>query len=687
MTMNYTPLLLISLLLLSGCTAVSPPGTVPTQPTTAADVSFTSFSNMDDLETFLLQNAANSYGGYYYRGLGSVAMVQEDMMALGESSAPQVKVAMATDGAGSTVDFSQTNNQVASIDEADIIKTDGKYIYTLSGQVLSIVDAYPGDDAHVVSEIVFEHHPQSLFIANDVLVVIGQVYNHELFADMPRRGGMLFVFTYDVSDREQPVLDEELFLEGSYLEGRLYDDVVYVISTSQPQYDPIYPAPIIMRDDAVKMVALDDIYVLPRPYSYAQFTNIFALSLDDYELQSTTLTLDGQPTLYMSEDTIVLGSTRWINEEEIMMQVARQMLMPHLSSRDKDLIQKIEATDDAVLSKQEKQYKTMEVLQGSLRYLDETTRDTLEEDMEDALEERMLEFISREYTSLYTLDVSTLSLTASGEVPGSLLNQFSLDEYKGVLRVATTINPPYHAKESKMRNVLYTLDEDLEVLDSIDDLGIDERIYSVRYMGDRVYMVTFKQIDPFYVIDASNPSDLVVLGELKIPGFSRYLHPYDENVIIGLGRDADRQGRQEGLKISLFDVSDVANPIEIAQFVTEEDYAQSTAEYEHKAFLFSKEKELLVIPAYSRSWENGKSLEHYNGAMVFHISSDDITLRGIVDHSSGQDAWGSLVERSLYIEDMLYTKSQGLLRINALEDLSSVARIELKSASTQYPVY
>jgi len=219
------------------------------------------------------------------------------------------------------------------------------------------------------------------------------------------------------------------------------------------------------------------------------------------------------------------------------------------------------------------------------------------------------------------------------------------------------------------------------------DLAEGERIYSTRFVGDRLYMVTFRQIDPFFVIDLSNPEKPESLGELKIPGFSRYLHPYDEDHIIGIGRDATDMGRTQGLKISLFDVSAVENPKEVAKFVADEKYAQSTAEYEHKAFLFSKEKNLLVIPAYSYNYrEEG---ETYNGALVFNINTEEIELRGLIDHSGSLDSnyyYRAGVERSLYIEDMLYTKSPNLIRINALDDLEGVKNIELEKP-TKMKVY
>lgn len=171
---------------------------------------------------------------------------------------------------------------------------------------------------------------------------------------------------------------------------------------------------------------------------------------------------------------------------------------------------------------------------------------------------------------------------ADGKIRGTLNNQFSLDEYGPYLRVAATLN-----KNGQNSNSVYTLGYYMRPYGELSNIAPGERIFSARYVNKRLYMVTFRQVDPFFVISLANHKRPKILGELKVPGFSRYLHPYDEETIIGFGRQADSNGRQEGLKVSLFDVSDVNQPKELAKMEVEEKYANSKAEWEHKAFLFS----------------------------------------------------------------------------------------------------
>ena len=435
-------------------------------------------------------------------------------------------------------------------------------------------------------------------------------------------------------------------------------------------------------------------------------------------IDSAAITVEGSPNVYMSQDNLYLTYTEYINEWELEQQVTVDIVVPKLSIEDQNFIDKVKAADPDLLSKYEKQTKIYQVVERYASSLDQDQMDTLQKEIDSAMKEKLSQYKYREYTIINKLSVSNgkISVDANGRVPGHILNQFSLDEYNGNLRIATTLNPvysrftdvattadvttsdasagsdsgaasasakiavmPIRPQTDSTTNNMYVLDSNMDIVGTLEDLGKGEQIYSVRFMDDRAYLVTFRQTDPFFVIDLKKPSSPKLLGNLTLPGFSRYLHPYDKNLIIGIGRDATATGRQEGLKISLFDVSDVANPKEIANYTSDEKYASSTAEWEHKAFLFSKDKNLLVIPFYSYDYNNGA--ENMNGAMVFNITKKGINLRGLIDHGTDNN-YAPMVERSLFIENDLYTKSPRLLRVNALDDLSSVANVTLKAPAS-----
>jgi inhibitor of cysteine peptidase len=301
---------------------------------------------------------------------------------------------------------------------------------------------------------------------------------------------------------------------------------------------------------------------------------------------------------------------------------------------------------------------------------------------------------TQELTSIYKFAISNgkIRYVAAGEVEGHLLNQFSMDESGGNLRAATTVQG-YGNSGSYEYNNVFVLDPGMKTVGSLKYIAPDEKIYSTRFMGDRLYMVTFKRIDPLFVIDLSDPANPGILGKLKIPGYSDYLHPYDKNHLIGVGKEteANQWGgvSTSGLKIALFDVSDVNHPTEVGHVEIGEAGSDSEALRDHKAFLFSKEKNLLVIPVreVQKIPLEGKYSSYtqkiWQGAYVFGVSPDDgFSLRGKVTHSDEDSSgyyWGSqdAVKRSLYIGNTLYTLSGSEMIVTNLADMNRLREVPL----------
>jgi len=314
----------------------------------------------------------------------------------------------------------------------------------------------------------------------------------------------------------------------------------------------------------------------------------------------------------------------------------------------------------------------------------------------------------------FKLDKGNIEYLANGEVKGYILNQFSMDEFDNHFRIATTrgelfggwvmpLSSGAEDTEPKSENNIYVLDENLDLVGSLEGLAPGEKIYSVRFMNEKAYVVTFKKIDPLFVIDLSNPENPNVLGKLKIPGYSDYLHPIDDTHLIGIGKEAvDAEtdlveqrnldfAWYQGVKIAIFDVSDVENPIELYKVVIGDRGTDSPVLYNHKAFLYDKEKELLVIPIllaeYDQkpqySWEQGDY--KYQGAYVYGVNLDDgFELRGRITHfDEVQDPlkidygfWGEeSIKRSLYLGGYLYTVSDKMIKVNELSNLDLVNKI------------
>jgi uncharacterized secreted protein with C-terminal beta-propeller domain len=263
-------------------------------------------------------------------------------------------------------------------------------------------------------------------------------------------------------------------------------------------------------------------------------------------------------------------------------------------------------------------------------------------------------------TSIHRFDISDPDRTtyaASGMVPGTLLNQFSLSEDKGILRAASTVGWGPEA-ESKV-TTLARQNGYLVQRGQVGGLGRGERIYAVRFLGDVGYVVTFRQTDPLYTVDLSDPTQPRVRGELKIPGYSAYLHPIGEDLLLGVGQEASDDGRVQGLQLSLFDVSDLAQPRRVQKAQLGERWSSSAVEWDHHAFLWWPATKLAVLPM---------SSESFNGAAGFRVGrASGIAEIGRISHPSASGSWTPPVSRALVVGDRLFTVSPLGVKANGLE--------------------
>jgi inhibitor of cysteine peptidase len=532
-------------------------------------------------------------------------------------------------------DYSTTNIQVAGVDEADIVKTDGEYIYLVSGNKTIIVKAYPPEQAQVLSKIEVEGTVIGIFINGDRLVVFEEETPYYPYYAIPEGKIYLpsiayytspktYIKVYDVSDRATPRLQRELSADGQYVSSRMIGDYAYVV-INEPVYEqddtPNLPK-VSFGGNEMEIPATDICYSNVSDYYY-MYTTIMAINTqsDDQEPTYETILLGASSNLYVSLDNIYLTLPVWGTG---------------VGDFDKTSIYRIHIEGDKM-----------------------------------------------EYV-------------ASGEVPGMVLNQFSMDEYDGYFRVATTTYEP------TQRNNVYVLDMGLNITGSLENLAPRESIHSARFMGERGYLVTFKKTDPLFVIDLKDPYNPQVLGELKITGYSDYLHPYDETHLIGIGKETVEAEEgdfawYQGIKIALFDVSDVSKPVEISKYEIGDRGTDSPVLSDHKAFLFDKSRNLLVIPVLvaqidESKYPNGVPPYEYGepvwqGAYVFDISLDHgLQLKGEITHiESPADLeqgyyyyYSSFsVQRSLYIGDVLYTISNAKIKMNNLENLDYINEVEL----------
>jgi inhibitor of cysteine peptidase len=681
------------------------------------------FSSVQELTTFLAsiesgRNALIAASGDTAfietgRFTGELALTDTDMQKTqGPTPAPSASMeegAPAGDTSAVSPEYSTTNVQVKGVDEPDFVKNDGKYAYILSGDRLTIAEVYPAESAKVVSKVGLDiqqgQYLQNMFINDDTLVVFYQDYAQDYvipqydIVPQPFYTPKTHVMILDVADRADPKVAKNYVVSGAYNNARMIGDYVYLVTTSD-LYN--YRQPLIPKvADASTTLIVPDIYYFDNPEPYYNFNTVTTVNIKSAQdaIKSQTFMMNPASALYVSENNIYIAYQKYqpyydiANRDRFF-----NVVVPLLPQ---DIQQQIRSIDsDQSQSESQRWDRIATVLQDMYNRMGEQEKTALLDKIQKALSDYDARIQKESHrTVVHKIAIGTegeISYVARGEVPGRLLNQFSMDENGDRFRVATTVEY-YSRSSSGMYNNVYVLNEGMQVVGKLEQIAPDESIYSARFIGDRLYLVTFQRIDPFFVIDVSTDQPKV-LGELKLPGYSSYLHPYDENHIIGIGKetkDNEFGGVQtSGVKIALFDVSDVSNPKLLDDHVIGNAGTDSDVLWDHKAFLFDRTKDVLSIPITSYEdvpADGGRYIQPktWRGFYVFSTSPDSgFALKGTVEHSSssGEYYYGLQGSRSFYIGDVLYTLSLGnKLKMNDIDSLAAINELEVGSTGGVIP--
>jgi uncharacterized secreted protein with C-terminal beta-propeller domain len=604
--------------------------------------------------------------------------------------------AASTKAGGGT--FMQTNNQVANVDEADVIKTNGDFIYYLNGQNLQIFNNHSEENpTEVLANMEFKTSPYEMYLDGTTLVVLGHAYNSgelDLIRPYSQYTQVDFI---DVANPRSPKITNSYTLEGRHVTSRSIDGTMYLV-TSAHVYDwagdPI-PYPIILRNS--EQIATRSTVYFPGPieaqYSY---TNVVVFDVDSGELEmNEQYLLDATHTVYASEDFLYLTYTKYLNEDEIAFDIMHKEFFSQLPTVEQKQVNEILNAPSYLLNDYEKRNKARQIYEKMLAKQSEVEQKQLRERMEDLLTARFIELEDKlEETIVHKikLDGAQTEYITSGSVVGSLLNQFSMDEHEGNFRVATTRRDrEYISPELESENILTILDEDLQQLGQITDIAKGEQIYSVRFMGDRGYVVTFEQVDPLFIIDLENPQSPRITGELKIPGFSTYLHPLPNNQLLGIGRDTrideNNRVRTGGMKLSLFDVSDDNNPTEVTNLIIGKEGTYSEALNNHKQVHVYLEKGKVFFPiSISDDTPFGDIGRTQAGTASVSFTQDSLTLDGVIVHESSEKYYSDMQDNT-YIENELYTISPRLLKVHTIDELGEIHSLVLPKTDRGGDVY
>ncbi len=541
-------------------------------------------------------------------------------------------------------DYSGTNNQVIGVEEMDNVLTDGKYIYTMYQNKVQISLAYTTVDGPDVLSLYKtftfsnemcsgeQFYPMGMYVDDDYLVIIGNQYNFECkdYETEPgddeggetepsyiepyywhQNSSHIKVLVFDKNNDFE--LQDEYLMNGYFTGTRKIENNLYIVTNN---YIPFY-------DEDVDIDYYLSEYSVNGQVTKATYEDVVYIEGSNPNSFTTFYGID-LDTTQVDMETILgdSGYNLYVSNENIY-------------------------------------------LVGSVYYF---------WPMVDYVEVEEPVYESKTAIMKVAIDDGEVEYKGTGMVSGYTLNQFSIDEYNGYLRITTT-----SGWGEETNNRLYVLDENLVVVALLENLGKpNEQIKSTRFVGDYAYLVTFEQTDPFYVINLTDPTDPVIEGELEIPGFSTYLQPLGEDFMLGIGF-GDNSGGTQGLKISIYDISDKSNPFVFDEIIfdySEFGWANSTVTYNHKDLLVSLSKGIIALPFTTYNFgDSGYS--YTSGILVYNIDLvTGFTFNGYVTHAAdsadAESAYDVYVYKSKFIDDYFYTISNKYIKVSTIEDTQTI---------------
>jgi hypothetical protein len=583
--------------------------------------------------------------------------------------APTATAAPLAAGDTATDSFSGTNVQELGVDEPDVVKTDGRRVFVLAGSKLLAYDV-TADTPKLLGSLTLAGSPQDLLLRGDRVLALGAaaapggiVPVNDVAAGAPVATLLPYpvpsqaqLTEVSVKDPAAMTVSRTLTVDGQYVSARLTGGTARVILNSPPSLTPLAtsaPATGVAQPARAAAARLGLRAFVPETVIRSNISRrTFRRPLVGCGAVSrpgaysgldllTVMTIDLDRGLYSVDRDAVIAGAQVVYASAASIYIASQRYVPSL----------------------------------------DTPADVP----------------ARMTTEIHRFDASDPDRTtyrSSGSVPGFVLNQFALSEDKGVLRVATTEDPLWMngAQQQESQSGVSVLRERggaLETVGRIGGLGKGERIYAVRFIGDRGYLVTFRQVDPLFTLDLSDPARPRQAGELKVAGYSAYLHPVGDGLLLGVGQDASDAGVRQGPQVSLFDVSDPAAPKRLAQRVLGDQGASTAAEWDHHAFLWWAPEKLAVLPLQQYgattvspglpvpttaapagpAATTAAATEPFAGAIGLHVQRSGITEAGRVSHG---DPYTAVVRRSLVAQGRLFTISDRGIAASRLSDLGQL---------------
>jgi len=631
----------------------------------ASDAEFTEY----------LQNSGQAGGGLLY-SMGTSMRAEKSTDAVG-SQLNNTMGALPAAGGASSERVSGTNTQVFGIDEPDIVKTDGENLFyslpfryylspeqpvpmmNIEGDTQTMMEKRSPDymprppvekQGGIVSVKVFPPASMSkqgtvpqngdLLLARNMLLVFSDGAN-----------GKTGLYAYDVSKPGSPVEKWKIvYKQNSFkVDARLYQNKVYLVTRTYAAVEK--PCPLQPFDMTGVSISCTQIY---RPAVTTQSDSVYTVSRIDaatgkVEENLSFVGSENEAQVYMSKEALYVA----YHYSGDMVKIFYAFAASNSDLFPSWVIDKLSKLQGYDISQVSKMTELGMIVQRMSQGMDNDKQLAFQNNVENRMK-KFVELHSREFerTGIVKVDAGSFRIDATGDVPGRVLNQFALDEYKGNLRVATTVGENiwiggFGTGRNSFSDV-YVLNGSLRTVGSVTNLGKGERIYAVRFIADKGYVVTFRQTDPLYVLDLANAGNPALKGELKIPGYSAYLHPLTEDLLVGVGKE------DNNVKISLFNVRDAANPVEVDTYRMNEYWSDILNT--HHAFLADEKHEAFFMPG-SR------------GGYVFSYKNNKLDMVRAVSDTQAQ--------RAVYINNYLYIVGQQKITVLDENNWDKVGELEL----------
>lgn len=599
--------------------------------------------------------------------------------------------------------YSLNGEQEINVNQADILKTEGEYIYFVSHKDLFIIKASE-DSIQVLSKLTFYSSPSEIYVKDGKLIVIGvdnEIMDAQVYKNFSRQVPYTFVKIFDLENPLSPVQIRDLDFEGSYLASRFVDKQFYLILDNFDDYlagEPMVPRlvdegrilPSICSDDSACFAPT--VYYFDIAYDNYHFVSINNIDLNAIKepVSAQSYILNSAQNIYVSDQNVYLTYAKDFDIAGLELKAMQSILDDKLSEDELAQISKIKASDNLVLNKIEKREKLEKIYNNFLNNISADELLILETRLDSFMQDELSELSDAEQeTLIYKLNLGgeLPVYQAKGSVPGIIDSSLFMNEdLGGNLQLITSVNKknPLFSGERTKTTSFHALSSQLNLLSSIEDISSDENLKSIRFLGDRIYLSASELTSDFYVLDVSQIKYPKLLGNLNLSNSLLYLYPYNGNNLISLGENVqiDVYGNKKfgGIKVSLFDVSDVNNPLELDSYSIGSIDSSSLSLYNYQDFLFKENKSILAVPV-SLTANNNSLANYFDGALFFNIEEGKLILRDKVDHSDGGKyqlidnscqgvCYDSSVKRIININDLIYTFSNKYIKVNDSNDFS-----------------